>query len=33
VATASTLVVLGALAAAILSSRGWPVVRETFFSW
>jgi polar amino acid transport system permease protein len=33
VATASTLVVLGALAAAILSSRGWPAVRETFFSW
>jgi polar amino acid transport system permease protein len=26
-------VVVGALAAAILSSKGWPTVRETFFSW
>ena len=25
--------VLGALAAAILTSKGWPTVRETFFSW
>jgi polar amino acid transport system permease protein len=25
--------VLGALAAVILSSKGWPVVRATFFSW
>ena len=33
VATVSTLVVLGALAAAILTSKGWPTVRETFFSW
>jgi polar amino acid transport system permease protein len=33
VATASTLLVLGALAAAILTSKGWPTVRETFFSW
>jgi polar amino acid transport system permease protein len=29
----STLVVLGALATAILTSKGWPTVRETFFSW
>jgi len=33
VATASTVVVLGALAALILTSKGWPSVRETFFSW
>ncbi|HWT24875.1 MAG TPA: amino acid ABC transporter permease, partial [Solirubrobacteraceae bacterium] len=31
--TASTVVVLGALVAAIVTSKGWPVVRETFFSW
>ena len=29
----STLVVLGALAALILTSKGWPNVRDTFFSW
>jgi len=29
----STVVVLGALAALILTSKGWPTVRETFFSW
>jgi polar amino acid transport system permease protein len=33
VAGVSTVVVLGALAAAILTSKGWPNVRETFFSW
>ena len=33
IATVSTVVVLGALAAAILTSKGWPTVRETFFSW
>jgi polar amino acid transport system permease protein len=27
------VVVVGALAAVILTSRGWPSVRETFFSW
>lgn len=32
VATASTVVVIGGLAAWILTSPGWPVVRETFFS-
>jgi polar amino acid transport system permease protein len=26
-------VVLGALVAAIVTSKGWPTVRETFFSW
>ncbi len=29
----STVVVLGALAALILTSKGWPNVRETFFNW
>ena len=29
----STVVVLGALAAVILTSSGWPDVRDTFFSW
>jgi polar amino acid transport system permease protein len=29
----STVVVLGGLAALILTSRGWPEVRRTFFSW
>jgi polar amino acid transport system permease protein len=33
VATASTVLVLGVLAALILTSPGWPSVRETFFSW
>jgi polar amino acid transport system permease protein len=33
VAATSTVVVLGGLAAWILTSPGWPVVRETFFSW
>ena len=33
IAVVSTVVVLGALAAAIVSAKGWPVVRETFFSW
>ncbi|HEV7615105.1 MAG TPA: amino acid ABC transporter permease [Solirubrobacterales bacterium] len=30
---ASTALVLGGLAAWVLTSPGWPVVRETFFSW
>ena len=29
----STVVVLGALAALILTSKGWPEVKATFFSW
>jgi polar amino acid transport system permease protein len=33
VAVVSTAVVLGGLAAWILTSPGWPTVRETFFSW
>jgi polar amino acid transport system permease protein len=33
IAVVSTIVVVGALAAAILNAKGWPVVRETFFSW
>jgi polar amino acid transport system permease protein len=33
IATASTIVVIGGLAAWILTSPGWPTVRETFFSW
>jgi polar amino acid transport system permease protein len=33
VATVSTVVLLGALAIAILTSKGWPTVRATFFSW
>lgn len=33
IAAASTVVVLGGLAAWILTSPGWPAVRETFFSW
>ena len=33
VAAASSVVVLGGLATWILTSPGWPVVRETFFSW
>lgn len=33
IAAASTLVVVGGLAALVLTSPGWPTVRETFFSW
>jgi len=33
IAAASTLVVLGGLAALVLTSPGWSSVRETFFSW
>jgi polar amino acid transport system permease protein len=33
IAAASSLLVLGGLAALILTSPGWPTVRETFFSW
>jgi len=33
VAAVSTVVVLGGLAAVILSSPGWPEVRDTFFDW
>jgi polar amino acid transport system permease protein len=33
IATASSIVVIGGLATWILTSPGWPVVRETFFSW
>jgi polar amino acid transport system permease protein len=33
IAVASCVVVLGGLAALVLTSPGWPVVRETFFSW
>jgi polar amino acid transport system permease protein len=33
VATVSTVVVVGALVTAIVTSKGWPNVRATFFSW
>jgi polar amino acid transport system permease protein len=33
IAALSSLVVLGGLAALILTSPGWPDVRETFFNW
>jgi polar amino acid transport system permease protein len=33
VATAATVAVIAALVAVVLSSPGWPRVRETFFSW
>jgi polar amino acid transport system permease protein len=33
IATVSSVVVLGGLAAWILTSPGWPEVRDTFFSW
>jgi polar amino acid transport system permease protein len=33
IAVVSTVIVLGGLAAWILTSPGWPEVRETFFSW
>lgn len=33
IAAGSSVVVIGGLAAWILTSPGWPVVRDTFFSW
>jgi polar amino acid transport system permease protein len=33
IAAVSTAIVVGGLAALVLTSPGWPVVRETFFSW
>jgi polar amino acid transport system permease protein len=33
IAAGSTAIVLGGLAVWVLTSPGWPVVRETFFSW
>ena len=33
IAAISTVVVLGVLTALILTSTGWPVVREKFFNW
>jgi polar amino acid transport system permease protein len=33
IAALSTVVVLGGLAAWVLTSPGWPAVRETFFNW
>jgi len=33
VATVSTIVVIGVLVTAIVTSKGWPTVRATFFSW
>jgi polar amino acid transport system permease protein len=33
IAAISTLVVIGGLAALVLTSPGWPSVRETFFNW
>jgi polar amino acid transport system permease protein len=33
IAAGSTIVVLGGLLALVLTSPGWPVVKETFFSW
>ena len=33
IAAVSSLVVLGGLAALVLTSPGWPNVRDTFFSW
>jgi polar amino acid transport system permease protein len=33
ISAVSTVVVLGALAAIILTSEGWPTVKETFFNW
>lgn len=33
IAVVSTVLVLGGLAALVLTSPGWPTVRETFFSW
>jgi polar amino acid transport system permease protein len=33
IAALSSLIVIGGLAALVLTSSGWPEVRETFFSW
>jgi polar amino acid transport system permease protein len=33
IATISSIIVLGGLAVWVLTSPGWPAVRETFFSW
>lgn len=33
IAALSTVVIVGGLAALVLTSPGWPTVRETFFSW
>ena len=33
IATVSTVALLGLLATAILTSKGWPTVKATFFSW
>ena len=33
IAAVSSVVVLGGLALLILTSPGWPEVRETFFNW
>jgi polar amino acid transport system permease protein len=33
IATTSSVIVLGGLAALVLTSPGWPDVRDTFFSW
>jgi polar amino acid transport system permease protein len=33
IAAVSTVVVIGGIVALVLTSPGWPVVRETFFSW
>jgi polar amino acid transport system permease protein len=33
IAAISSVVVIGGLAALVLTSPGWPTVRETFFSW
>jgi len=33
IAVLSSVIVIGGLAALVLTSPGWPTVRETFFSW
>jgi polar amino acid transport system permease protein len=33
IAAVSSVVILGGLAALVLTSPGWPAVRDTFFSW
>ncbi len=33
IAAISSVIVIGGLAALVLTSSGWPTVRETFFSW